>query len=972
MALSAPAAALAAGRYVVQVTSTDGRASDPATHQRPESSSFDAFISYTHAVDGRLAPALERGLELMAKPWYRRRALRIFRDQTSLSASPELWGSIEHALGSARAFILLTSPEAAASRWVEQEVAWWRAHQSNDSCFIALTGGDLAWDAASGDFTADSAVPPSLRGWFASEPLWVDLRWSRTRDQLSPRDPRFRDCVAELAAPLRGLPKDDLVGEDVRLHRRAMRLARGAVALLVLLTAIAAIGAVVAVIQRNTARDQSSLATARQIGATATAALTSRLDIANGLAAEAYLRRATDQTEASLFGAVAASPHLVRFRSNGTRVNTLMPSIPNGGDVLVGDADGRVRAWSLRDGRFGPVLVDTPGEVTVIRPSANTGLLAVGDNRGNIVVRDMRAHTSRRLKIAGPVEEIAIDDVGRRLAASINGASGNTLALFDLDTGGLERRIEARSDASGLRFGVGGRRLLVGSVAGAYEWYTIPDLVPIGTAAYAVLPANGAAEAYSADRRYYGYHKFGMRVRDTTGAQRPRVYPLDTATPASAVAISPDASRAAVAAGGTIAVLSPRVRADRYGIGGDPGGLAADVFTGLSTDVTALTFARGSRQVVSAAGDVLALWDPAQRSRLARQLPVRVEDLYDLEVRPGLAVSGDGRFVAVTDEKPGITLVDLRSQEGVAARRLAATTPDFGTGILLDGHAQTVTGVVQNGLGSNGRSLVDIDPANGRVRRSLTVLDAGDTRSVDALLGGPHGRPTIVYSDGSVAFANIRDARLRQVAGPVRFSMYDTEAEVHGAATDPGRGVLYEVVARKLWSVDLKTGKRTAWPSPRGEPIRAVAASADGRTVATSDGQASAHIWDVSSRRVIRTVDTGPAFTLELDTHASHLITIGQNGTMSLWRPRVGTKLGDLALADPQTGIRGRGVSSQTRAVFARDGTLWTATTGLGLYAWSMSPSAWLRTACATIGRPLTADEWRRYLGIEYAPRWHC
>jgi WD40 repeat protein len=952
----------------VQVTSADVEHSGPDLRRGAESSTFDAFLSYSHAVDGQLAPALERGLEFMAKPWYRRRGLRVFRDQTSLSASPELWGSIEDALGSARAFILLAAPEAAASRWVEQEVAWWRAHHGSDRCFIALTGGDLEWDAASGDFSAGSAVPPSLRGWFTSEPLWVDLRWARTEEHLSLRNPRFRDSVAELAAPLRGIPKEDLVGEDVRLHRRAMRLARSAVALLVLLTVVAAVGAVVAVIQRNTARDQSSLATARQIGATATGALASRLDIANSLAPEAYLRRATDQTEASLFAAVAASPHLVRFRSTGTRVTTLAPSTANGDEILVGDADGRVRGWSLRDGRFGPVLIRAPAEVRVVRPSPSTGLLAVGDARGNVVVRDMAAETTRRLTVRGPVREVAIDDAGRRLAAS-HGTGGRTLSMFDLTTGTLQRRIEPRWDAGALRFALGGRRLLVGSGTGAYQWYTVPNLAPIGAAAYAVLPANGTAEAYSADRRYFGFHKFGMRVRDTTGADPPRVYPLDTATPASAVAISPDASRAAVAAGGTIAVLRPRVRGGRYGIGADTGGLAADVFTGLSTDVTALTFARGSRQVVSAAGDVLALWDPAQRSRLARQLPVRMKDLYDLEVRPGLALSGDGRYVAITDERPALTVVDSRAGHAVASRRFTSGGPDVGTEILLDKHAKTATFVT--GYPPPIR-VVEVDPESGEVRRSLTVRDAEESPSVEGLFAGPHGRPTIVYSDGSVAFADLRNARLRPVAGPVRASADGSFSFVDDATADPRSGVLYEVVARRLWSVDLKTGKRTAWRGPRGEPVRAVAAGEDGHIVATSDGQASVHVWDVSSRRVIRTLDTGPVFSLVLDAGASRLITIELNGTMSLWRPRAGTKLGDLALADPQIGIRGRGVSSQTRAVFARDGTLWTATTGLGLYAWRMSPSAWLRTACATVGRSLTADQWRRYLGIDYAPRWRC
>jgi hypothetical protein len=43
-------------------------------------SGYDAFISYSHALDGALAPALQTGLERFAKPWYRPRALRVFRD----------------------------------------------------------------------------------------------------------------------------------------------------------------------------------------------------------------------------------------------------------------------------------------------------------------------------------------------------------------------------------------------------------------------------------------------------------------------------------------------------------------------------------------------------------------------------------------------------------------------------------------------------------------------------------------------------------------------------------------------------------------------------------------------------------------------------------------------------------------------------------------------------------------------------
>jgi TIR domain len=107
------------------------------------SSSYDAFVSYSHAADGRLAPALQAGLQSLAKPWYRRRALRVFRDKTSLSASPELWPTIERALAQARYFVLLASPEAARSPWVDREVRWWRANRGKDTVLIVLTDGQF-------------------------------------------------------------------------------------------------------------------------------------------------------------------------------------------------------------------------------------------------------------------------------------------------------------------------------------------------------------------------------------------------------------------------------------------------------------------------------------------------------------------------------------------------------------------------------------------------------------------------------------------------------------------------------------------------------------------------------------------------------------------------------------------------------------------------------------------------------------
>ena len=85
---------------------------------------YHAFISYSHDADRQLARALQSGLRRLAKPWLRRPTIRIFRDQTSLSANPGLWSELEKSLNSCSHFIRLTSRAAAQSPWVQREVAW--------------------------------------------------------------------------------------------------------------------------------------------------------------------------------------------------------------------------------------------------------------------------------------------------------------------------------------------------------------------------------------------------------------------------------------------------------------------------------------------------------------------------------------------------------------------------------------------------------------------------------------------------------------------------------------------------------------------------------------------------------------------------------------------------------------------------------------------------------------------------------
>jgi tetratricopeptide (TPR) repeat protein len=230
---------------------------------------YDAFISYSHARDKPVAAALQSVVQTLGKPWYRRRALRVFRDDTSLSATPELWPSIEQALGNSRFLILLASPEAAASTWVDREIAHWIERNGIGTLLIAVTDGEPAWDAAAGDFARGpkSPLPPSLTKRFASEPKWVDLRPYR---EGTTGDRRFLELGADFAAAIHGMPKEDLLSEEVRQQRRALMLAWSAVAALVVLAGAAAwewraalVAEQVAVEQRN--RAEAALARAEAL-----------------------------------------------------------------------------------------------------------------------------------------------------------------------------------------------------------------------------------------------------------------------------------------------------------------------------------------------------------------------------------------------------------------------------------------------------------------------------------------------------------------------------------------------------------------------------------------------------------------------------------------------------------------------------------------------------------------------------------
>ena len=189
-----------------------------------------AFLSYSHA-DRVDAERLHRALEgyripprLVGQPGplgpLPPRLFPIFRDRDELTASGHIGASVEAALATSRALVVLCSPAAAQSQWVDAEIAAYRRLRPKSPVLCAVLCGELL---ASSDSSrvAEECLPPSLRAQFGNAagpadhaPLAVDMR---------EQGDGWRRAVQKLVAALADIPLDQLVQRDA--HRRHARMA---------------------------------------------------------------------------------------------------------------------------------------------------------------------------------------------------------------------------------------------------------------------------------------------------------------------------------------------------------------------------------------------------------------------------------------------------------------------------------------------------------------------------------------------------------------------------------------------------------------------------------------------------------------------------------------------------------------------------------------------------------------------------
>ncbi|MGH6899689.1 MAG: toll/interleukin-1 receptor domain-containing protein [Geminicoccaceae bacterium] len=951
---------------------------------------YDGFISYRHSErESAIARAIQKALHRFAKPFWKPRAVQLYRDETNLSARPDLWGTIAQALDASRFFLLMASPEAASSKGVRREVEHWLHRRGTVGLIVVQTGGSLVWDDQSKRFDAahTSALPAPLLERLDTEPLYVDLTWiDKPNLQLVMSNPRFADVIATIAAEMHGKDKDAIAGDDVREHRRTWRAIRGVVSIILLLAVGAGIAAWNYFLQRNEAVAQQNAATSRGLAARAEVLVELKgtlLTTAGLLAVEGMKRAPSLETDRAIRRVLALLPKRVADMDPAlggeTREGTFSP---DGSYLAALGSDGITRVWETSTGRSVSELPTGSVEKLTFSPT-NHHLIAL--HKGVATEWDLGSHGKLKVLQHEGVRDIAYSRDGSFLA-SVGADRMTRLWLWHAPTFDEIANFPNAAEMSFVAIAPGAAELVAWNRERA-EFFRTPGLPALTMPMQALVKFE-----YGPKGQYLSMITPGNPYLATlfdTGSKEPLLFEERHWD----AAFSGDGKVFALASPEWVGRAYDLPSCNRAGIYFKPSGngtlnkeylyghTSCRSFDAVHHDngiETVVLSHNGSRLATTSRDRTARVWDwYGSRSREVLRLLEDIEgEIHELSFSP------DGRLV--TGWGPGTR----RTWEAEGHRQVVALPhPDAISDVAFSGNGQSAATVGQDGLAQDGTVRIWGMPEGKEIRKIPVPRPPSGTFSV------------ALSSDGSRLLVNqseIWDLREgeRIAALPLsentRLSAMSADWQFVVSVTNDNRMVVF------------KDDTKVATHEPLGRAIEAVAVAPDGCCVATAVTGEGVRIWrwaeqresppialvgevgalsfdgsgtqvavimgdqhsnvavlDVTGGRLNRTLEhEGEVASAAFDLTGRFVVTASDDRTVRVWNATTGAIVAQFEHD-----------ADVTDAEFSPDGKYVLSAGGRSdrkARLWLWRPEDLIDEACSRLRRKsLSDEEWRQYVATE-------
>lgn len=216
---------------------------------------YAAFISYSHA-DEEAATWLQRAIENYRIPaafvererrsrLFGNRIGKVFRDREELSTQSNLAAAIQQALEQSAALIVICSPAAARSRYVNEEIREFKAQGKSERIFTLIVDGEphaegkeIGGRLLGAD---DECFPKALTHTLGAEGEISETleSYEHIAADIRPAKDDRQSARLKLVAGLLGVGLDDLIQRERVAERRRVRIALGAAGVFASVAALA-------------------------------------------------------------------------------------------------------------------------------------------------------------------------------------------------------------------------------------------------------------------------------------------------------------------------------------------------------------------------------------------------------------------------------------------------------------------------------------------------------------------------------------------------------------------------------------------------------------------------------------------------------------------------------------------------------------------------------------------------------------